>query len=162
MGVADELMAIERELALGRGDVYARVLHDDAVVVVPGAVLTRRECVAAMDESPGWDDVDLGEPRLVESGTDGDGGLRVHGAPAAHDLPRDALVDLHAGRRRHLASAAPPADARRTAVTATRCRVRRRSTSSSPTSLAPERSTATSAGTSATPSTRTPRSGSRG
>ena len=69
MGVVDELMAIERELALGRGDVYARVLHDDAVVVVPGAVLTRAECVAAMDESAGWDDIDLAEPRLVESGT---------------------------------------------------------------------------------------------
>ena len=69
MGVTDELMAIERELALGRSDVYERVLHDDAVVVVPGAVLTRAQCVAAMDESPGWDDVDLGAPQLVESGT---------------------------------------------------------------------------------------------
>ncbi|GEK22709.1 VOC family protein [Cellulomonas xylanilytica] len=67
MGTADELMAIERELALGRGDVYARVLHDDAVVVVPGAVLNRPECVAAMDGSPGWDEVDLGEPRLARS-----------------------------------------------------------------------------------------------
>lgn len=67
--MAQELMAIERELALGRGDVYARVLHDDAVVVVPGAVLTTSQCVAAMDESPGWDAVDLGAPRLVESGS---------------------------------------------------------------------------------------------
>lgn len=62
-------MAIERELALGRGEVYARVLDDDAVVVVPaGAVLAKAECVAAIDGSPGWDEVELGAPRLLESG----------------------------------------------------------------------------------------------
>ncbi|MBO3086470.1 nuclear transport factor 2 family protein [Cellulomonas fengjieae] len=67
MAVVDELMAIENDLALGRGAQYERVLHDDALVVVPGAVLTKDECVRAMDASPGWDEVDLGEPRLVES-----------------------------------------------------------------------------------------------
>jgi hypothetical protein len=67
MGVVDELMVIEGELALGRGAEYERVLHDEAVVIVPGAVLTKAECVQAMDASPGWDTVELGEPRLVES-----------------------------------------------------------------------------------------------
>jgi uncharacterized glyoxalase superfamily protein PhnB len=67
MGVVDELMAIESDLALGRGADYERVLDDAAVVVVPGAVLTKAECVRAMDASPGWDAVELGEPRLVES-----------------------------------------------------------------------------------------------
>ncbi|KRD42883.1 hypothetical protein ASE38_00880 [Cellulomonas sp. Root930] len=69
MGVVDELMAIESDLARGRGVAYERVLHADALVVVPGAVLTRDECVRAMDASPGWDEVELGEPHLVESRT---------------------------------------------------------------------------------------------
>jgi len=68
MNVADELMAIERELARGGAEEYATVLHDDAVVVVPGAVLDKAGCVAAIDASPGWDEVELGEPRLLESG----------------------------------------------------------------------------------------------
>ncbi|WP_421732616.1 VOC family protein [Cellulomonas sp.] len=67
MGVVDELMAFENDLARGRGREYERVLHEDAVVVVPGAVLTRAGCVLAVDASPGWDEVELGEPRLVES-----------------------------------------------------------------------------------------------
>jgi len=62
-------MTIEADLALGRGAEYERALHDDAVVVVPGAVLSKAECVRAMDASPGWDTVDLGEPRLVGSRT---------------------------------------------------------------------------------------------
>jgi hypothetical protein len=65
--IIDELMAIERRLAAGRGTDYTEVLHDDAVVVVPGAVLDKAGCVVAMDDSPGWDEVHLGEPRLVRS-----------------------------------------------------------------------------------------------
>lgn len=65
MSLSDDLMQIERRLALGRGDEYRDVLADDAVVVVPGAVLDKAACVAAMDASPGWDDVDLAEPVLI-------------------------------------------------------------------------------------------------
>ncbi|WP_168800401.1 MULTISPECIES: nuclear transport factor 2 family protein [Cellulomonas] len=68
MTLADELMASERRLAHGRGAEYAESLTDDALVVVPGAVLDRDACVAAMDASEGWDDVELGDPRLVASG----------------------------------------------------------------------------------------------
>jgi len=68
MGVTDELMALERELARGGADQYASLLRDDAVVVVPGAVLDKAGCVAAMAGSPGWDEVGLGDPRLIESG----------------------------------------------------------------------------------------------
>ncbi|WP_278236180.1 nuclear transport factor 2 family protein [Isoptericola sp. AK164] len=64
---ADELMVIERRLARGTGGDYAEVLHPDAVVVVPGAVLDKSACVAAMDFSPGWDEVDLGDVQLVRS-----------------------------------------------------------------------------------------------
>lgn len=65
---ADELLAIDDRLALGTGADYAEVLHDDAVVVVPGAILDKAGCVAAMDASPGWDDVELGDARLVRGG----------------------------------------------------------------------------------------------
>lgn len=68
MSVADELMDIERGLAQGAGEAYARTLSDDAVVVVPGAVLDKAACVAAIDGSPGWDEVELGDPQLLESG----------------------------------------------------------------------------------------------
>ncbi|WP_106264381.1 MULTISPECIES: nuclear transport factor 2 family protein [Isoptericola] len=64
----DELLAIDDRLALGAGADYAEVLHEDAVVVVPGAVLDKAGCVAAMDASPGWDEVDLGDARLVRGG----------------------------------------------------------------------------------------------
>ncbi|GAA1978318.1 hypothetical protein GCM10009718_13630 [Isoptericola halotolerans] len=64
----DELLAIDDRLAAGSGADYAEVLHEDAVVVVPGAVLDKAGCVAAMDASPGWDEVDLSDARLVRSG----------------------------------------------------------------------------------------------
>ncbi|NOW00770.1 nuclear transport factor 2 family protein [Isoptericola chiayiensis] len=65
--IIDGLMATEDRLAVGTGEDYAEVLHEDAVVVVPGAVLDKAGCIAAMDSSPGWDEVDLGEARLVRS-----------------------------------------------------------------------------------------------
>ena len=67
MDVLSELMQIEHRLASGRGDVYREVLADDAIVIVPGAVLDTAQCVAAMDSSPGWDTVSFDEARLVES-----------------------------------------------------------------------------------------------
>lgn len=68
MTTADELMTSERRLAHGRGREYADTLTHDALVVVPGAVLDRAACIAAMDASPGWDEVDMGDPRLVADG----------------------------------------------------------------------------------------------
>jgi hypothetical protein len=63
--ITAELMEIEERLAVGSGTDYTEVLHSDAVVVVPGAVLDKAGCVAAMGASPGWDEVTLGPPRLV-------------------------------------------------------------------------------------------------
>ncbi|WP_402373276.1 nuclear transport factor 2 family protein [Isoptericola rhizosphaerae] len=63
-----ELLAIDDRLARGAGPDYAEVLHDDALVVVPGAVLDKAGCVAAMDASPGWDEADLDDARLVRGG----------------------------------------------------------------------------------------------
>jgi hypothetical protein len=62
----DDLLAIEEELGTaGSGDVYRRRLDDDAVVIVPGAVLDRETCAAAMDESPGWDEHALDDARTI-------------------------------------------------------------------------------------------------
>jgi len=61
----EELLRIERELADGPGDQYRRHLIDDAVVVVPGAVLTREQCADAIDQSPGWDESEIAEASVV-------------------------------------------------------------------------------------------------
>ena len=64
--MSEELMTIERRLAEGSGPEYEEVLSEDALVVVPGAVLNKAQCVAAMNESPGWESVELGTPRVIE------------------------------------------------------------------------------------------------
>lgn len=66
MTVSDRLMAIERRLAEGSGPDYQEVLADDALVIVPGAVLNKPQCVAAMNESPGWDTVELTRPQVID------------------------------------------------------------------------------------------------
>jgi hypothetical protein len=63
--VYEQLMVIEEQLADGSGDAYRRHLADDAVVVVPGAVLDRDACAAAMDASPGWDEREITDVRTT-------------------------------------------------------------------------------------------------
>jgi hypothetical protein len=65
MDVSETLFALELELANGNGDTYRRLLTDDAVVVVPGARMTKAQTVDAMDGSPGWDDICLADERSV-------------------------------------------------------------------------------------------------
>ncbi len=62
--LAERLFGVERELATGGGDAYRRHLAADAVVIVPGQTLGREEVVAAMDASPGWDEVHFEDRRL--------------------------------------------------------------------------------------------------
>jgi hypothetical protein len=62
------LLAIEHELAAGDGDTYRRYLAEEAVVIVPGQVLTRDETIAAMDASPGWDDFSIEGERVLPLG----------------------------------------------------------------------------------------------
>jgi hypothetical protein len=64
------LTALERELADGDGDTYRRLLVDDAVVVVPGASLTKEQTAEAMDASPGWDAIDLADERVIRLADD--------------------------------------------------------------------------------------------
>ncbi len=64
-GVHEELLGIERELGAGPGEPYRRHLAEDAVVVVPGAVLDREACAAAVDASPGWDEWAISDARTV-------------------------------------------------------------------------------------------------
>ena len=51
-----ELEQIERELAGGGGDAYRSHLANDAIVIVPGAVMDRDSCAAAIDAAPRWDE----------------------------------------------------------------------------------------------------------
>jgi hypothetical protein len=66
-----ELMQIEQELAPGSSDAYRRHLADDAVVVVPGAVLTRDECIAAIAAVAEWDEHEIADARTVLLGSEG-------------------------------------------------------------------------------------------
>lgn len=61
-----ELMTLEERLAHGSGPDYAALLDDAALVVVPGAVLDKAQCVEAMNASPGWDETSFEDVRLVE------------------------------------------------------------------------------------------------
>lgn len=70
MDVLRTLLDLDHQLAVGDGGTYRRLLRGDAVVVVPGQVLDRDATVEAMDASPGWDEVDFTEPRLVALGQD--------------------------------------------------------------------------------------------
>jgi hypothetical protein len=66
----EELLGIERALGGGTGDTYREHLAEDAVVVVPGAAITREQCAAAIDETPGWDDFEITDDRIVRPNDD--------------------------------------------------------------------------------------------
>ncbi len=66
MDTLTELMQIENRLATAHGSDYDEALSDDAIVIVPGAVLDKAACVAAMDASPGWQSFSLHDARLLE------------------------------------------------------------------------------------------------
>ena len=57
-------------LARGDGATYARHLTETALVVVPGDILDKPAAVEAMDASPGWDEVSIGEETVRELGAD--------------------------------------------------------------------------------------------
>jgi ketosteroid isomerase-like protein len=62
----ETLLQIERALGGGDGDAYRAHLTDDAVVVVPGAAITREQTAHAIDATPGWDEFEISDERLVE------------------------------------------------------------------------------------------------
>jgi ketosteroid isomerase-like protein len=62
----ETLLALERALGGGDGDAYRAHLTDDAVVVVPGAAITREQTAHAIDATPGWDDFEITDDRLIE------------------------------------------------------------------------------------------------
>ncbi len=55
----EELLRLERRLALEGAPAYEELLHRDALVVVPGAVLNKDECIAAIAASPLWDRIGM-------------------------------------------------------------------------------------------------------
>ena len=61
----DQLLQIERTLGGGRGDDYREHLTDDAVVVVPGAAIDREQTAFAIDATPGWDEFEISQERVV-------------------------------------------------------------------------------------------------
>ena len=66
----DTLLAIERALGGGTGDAYREHLTDDAVVVVPGAAIDREQCAYAIDATPGWDEFEITDERVIELSQD--------------------------------------------------------------------------------------------
>src|SRR3954466_5716211 len=62
----DTLLTIERTLGGGTGDAYREHLTDDAVVVVPGAAISREQCAFAIDATPGWDDFTITDDCVIE------------------------------------------------------------------------------------------------
>jgi hypothetical protein len=67
-GTAAELLRIEHELARGDGTTYEQHLAESAVVVVPGDVLDKPATVEAMEATPSWDEVSIGEELVRELG----------------------------------------------------------------------------------------------
>lgn len=68
MDLQTTLMGIERELTTDTGSRYREYLTDDAIVIVPGAILDKGSTIAAMGQSPGWSEFDTEDVRLVELG----------------------------------------------------------------------------------------------
>lgn len=64
----DMLIGLEEGLWKGGGDLYRERLAEDALLIVPGAVLTKEETAAAIEASPRWTSVSIEDPRLVELG----------------------------------------------------------------------------------------------
>jgi hypothetical protein len=67
---ADELLRIEHELARGDASTYDRHLAEGAIVIVPGDTLDKLATVEAMEASPGWDEVSLGNELVRPLGVD--------------------------------------------------------------------------------------------
>jgi hypothetical protein len=65
---AQQLLRIEHELARGDGAAYEQHLAEEALVVTPGNTLDRVATVEAMDASPGWDEVSIGEEAVRRLG----------------------------------------------------------------------------------------------
>ena len=67
----DELLRIEHELGAGSADAYRRHLAEEALFVLPHGVLDREACVAAMEQSPGWDELEISDARSLRVAEDG-------------------------------------------------------------------------------------------
>jgi hypothetical protein len=66
MSVEGTLLEIDRRLAAGGPDEYREHLTEEALLIVPGEALSKQETIAAMGESPGWDELRLDDVRTLE------------------------------------------------------------------------------------------------
>jgi hypothetical protein len=60
------LLAIDRELGGGSADAYRHHLAEDAIVVVPGAVLDRDACIDSIEAAPRWDWFEISATRALQ------------------------------------------------------------------------------------------------
>jgi hypothetical protein len=70
LSLEGQLYTIERELANGGGAAYRRHLTDDAIVIVPGRCMDKRETVEAMHASAGWDAWSFDAERMTKLAED--------------------------------------------------------------------------------------------
>jgi Domain of unknown function (DUF4440) len=59
------LWALERKFWLGGSDVYRQYLVDEAVMVLPGMVLTKPQTIDSIAAGPRWKSVSFADHRLV-------------------------------------------------------------------------------------------------
>ena len=76
MSVHDELVALEREairhmVAGTAADFYRDILTDDALLVVPGAILDGPTFLEGLEGEPEMRTLELHDPRVIELGQDG-------------------------------------------------------------------------------------------
>ena len=81
----EELLRLERRLAVEGASAYEELLHPDAVVIVPGAVLNKGECVAAIAASDPWDRVEIAPFWYQGTGESASIAYRFSGTRGAQD-----------------------------------------------------------------------------
>lgn len=80
-----------RAICEGRGgDYYAREMTNDAVMIVPGAVLDRSAIRASFEGSTPWESYEIHEPRVIRLGKDA--AMLVYRAVAQSEGERIELV----------------------------------------------------------------------
>jgi hypothetical protein len=94
----EELLSIEHQLAAATADTYRRHMADEAVVILPGRVLDREGCIAALADSPGWDAFEITRARTLRLGPDG-AVLTYHWHGRRADDVYQAMMSSVYGRR---------------------------------------------------------------
>ncbi|WP_345216654.1 hypothetical protein [Georgenia halophila] len=95
MATLDDLLDLDRELATGNGETYRRLCLPQAVFVLPGMMLDLEQCAEAMDSSPGWDEVDISDGRLLPAGQGGYAVVYTFVGRRGQDVYRATMTTLY-------------------------------------------------------------------